>query len=511
MAPHSSYDPLHLVPKMLNDPSPDALDSRGAFIVHFLSSIYVWIGKNCELVIEKDAKAAAFQVVRYEGVQGPIMMVEEGGEPPEFWEALSSAPPNSDSGTRINKEPIESASKVGFGKRRVESYDVDFELFYKAITGGVVPPFSSSGAGQETHVPARESDWSILKRKFLTSYSCGVYSDAALVREMDPCMNRVQLLTAEASTSPPSLSPSSLSPDSSISSKRSSESPSISPLTSSSPSLTPASALPDLPDPLPPLSVPSFQLSSKTETLKRCRESGSSRAKGFACSIAERRGSFSPWKLPSLNKIDALPLSQKVLNTSSVYARSANEVIGGSNDNHRPGDHALDRESSLGDVSGVKCMGESAVNSSENRVSSQKNHLKHDDQLLPISTGRVDVRLKSPNTTHLLVYRWPDMVELATFAREDLDSKAVFLFLTPNAGKSGEAGRVLYLWIGRAFEQAHVQTKLKSSKEVGEVIPNDWHRVGGEFLDLMGLRKDFSIKVVKEQETETFLELLNSY
>ncbi|KOM51881.1 hypothetical protein LR48_Vigan09g054000 [Vigna angularis] len=45
---HSPYDPLHLVPKMLMDPSSAALDSKGVFIVHIPSTIYVWIGKNCE-------------------------------------------------------------------------------------------------------------------------------------------------------------------------------------------------------------------------------------------------------------------------------------------------------------------------------------------------------------------------------------------------------------------------------------------------------------------------------
>ncbi|XP_038980139.1 protein-tyrosine-phosphatase MKP1 [Phoenix dactylifera] len=500
MAPHSSYDPLHLVPKMLNDPSPDALDSRGAFIIHVLSSIYVWIGKNCKLVMEKDAKAAAFQVVRYERVQGPIMMIEEGDEPPEFWEAFASAPSNSDSATKIDKEQIGSAIKAGIGKRRVESYDGDFELFYKAITGGVVPAFSSSGPGQETNLPARESNWSILRRKFLTK----VYSDPALVRDMDPRMNRVQLLTAEASTSPPYLSPSSLSSDLSISSKCSSESFSMSPSTSSSHSLTPSPASSNSPDPLPPSSRPSLQPSSNMEPLKHCWESGSSPSKGLARSIAERRGSFSPLKLSSLNKNDAPVLSRKVLNTSS-----ANEVVDRNNNNCMSKDDALDREDNVGEVSDVKCTGDSAVNSSENRVNSQKNHLNQDDQLLPGSTGRVDVRLKSPNLAHLLVYRWPSMEELATFATEDLDSKAVFLFLTPNAGTSGESGRILYLWVGRGFKQGNDQTQLKSSQDLGQVIPNDWHRVGCEFLDLMGLQKDLPIKVVKEQETEKFLEFLN--
>ncbi|XP_026666146.2 protein-tyrosine-phosphatase MKP1-like [Phoenix dactylifera] len=535
MAPHSSYDPLHLVPKMLNDPSSAALDSRGAFIIHVLSSIYVWVGKNCELVMEKDAKAAAFQVVRYEKVQGPIMMIAEGDEPSEFWEALSSAPLNSDSATKINKEQIESAIKDAIGKRRVESYDADFELFYKAIAGGVVPPFSSSGPGQETHLPARESNWSMLRRKFIPGAICRVYSDSALLRDMDPRMDRVQLLTAEASTSPPYPSPSSLSSDLSISSKCSSESPS----TSSSPSLTPSHASSNLPEPSSwpslqfssnmepskcfresgfspskaPSSRPSVQFSSNMESSKCFQESGSSSSKGLALSIAERRGSFSPLKLPSLNKDDASLLSQKVLNTlstSSVYAESANEVTDRSNDNHMSKDDALDKKGSAGEVSDVKCTGESAVNSAESRASSQKSHLAQDDKFLPGSTGRADVRLESPNPTSLLVYRWPKMEKLATFAKEDLDSKAVFLFLTPNSGKSGEADRILYLWIGSGIEQASVQIQLNSSNDVGEVIPSDWHRVGCEFLDLMGLRKDLPVKVVKEQETEKFLELLHS-
>ena len=48
MVPHSPYDPLHLVPNILSNPSLDALDSKGAFIVHVPSAIYVWIGRSCE-------------------------------------------------------------------------------------------------------------------------------------------------------------------------------------------------------------------------------------------------------------------------------------------------------------------------------------------------------------------------------------------------------------------------------------------------------------------------------
>ncbi|PWZ03915.1 Protein-tyrosine-phosphatase MKP1 [Zea mays] len=130
MAPHSQYAPLHLVPKMLNDPSPATLDSRGAFIVHVLL-VALCLGWN--------------EVVRYEKVQGHIKVVREGLEPQEFWDAFSSMPPNSDSNTKISKDQIDSASKSDPGSRKIESYDADFELVYKAITGGVVPAFQLLG------------------------------------------------------------------------------------------------------------------------------------------------------------------------------------------------------------------------------------------------------------------------------------------------------------------------------------------------------------------------------
>lgn len=156
MAPHSPYDPLHLVPKMLSQPSADGLDSRGAFIIHVPSAIYTWIGKNCMLVMSENARAAAFQVIRYERAQGPVLTVREGEEPPEFWVALGN-------GERL-AESI--ATHANAGHRKVGEYDLDFEIFCKALAGGVVPPFALSGSGSETCLPARENGWSRLRRKF---------------------------------------------------------------------------------------------------------------------------------------------------------------------------------------------------------------------------------------------------------------------------------------------------------------------------------------------------------
>lgn len=174
MAPHSSYDPLHLVPKMLNHQGAHGFDSRGAFIVHVPSALYVWTGKNCNRVMSNSAREAANQVIRYERAQGPIISIKEGEESPEFWDALARGQLLADDG---NKKEVKDdkvsfsgnnkiAASVGVGERKVDEYDLDFELFHKALAGGVVPPFSVSNSGSETRLPARENGWYRLRRKF---------------------------------------------------------------------------------------------------------------------------------------------------------------------------------------------------------------------------------------------------------------------------------------------------------------------------------------------------------
>uniref|UniRef100_A0A5B6YHI7 Putative Mitogen-activated protein kinase phosphatase 1 isoform 2 n=1 Tax=Davidia involucrata TaxID=16924 RepID=A0A5B6YHI7_DAVIN len=160
MAPHSPYDPLHLVPKMVNHPGAQGLDSRGAFVVHVPSAIYVWIGKNCMPVMSDTASGAASQVIRYESAQGPVVTIKEGEELCEFWDALANGQllPDNCSGKAVS-------DMDGVGQRKVDEYDQDFEVFHKALAGGVVPPLPLSGTGCETCLPARENGWHRLRRK----------------------------------------------------------------------------------------------------------------------------------------------------------------------------------------------------------------------------------------------------------------------------------------------------------------------------------------------------------
>ena len=176
MAPHSPYDPLHLVPKMLSHPGTLGLDSRGAFIVHVPSAIYVWIGKNCNMVMSNNARAAAYQVIRYERAQGPIVSIKEGEETSEFWDALAGGQLLADGSNKVGSRDESSLSsekdKVcpGVGERKVDEYNLDFEIFHKALAGGVVPPFPLSGTGSETCLPARENGWGRLRRKFTSGF-----------------------------------------------------------------------------------------------------------------------------------------------------------------------------------------------------------------------------------------------------------------------------------------------------------------------------------------------------
>ncbi|XP_049403014.1 protein-tyrosine-phosphatase MKP1-like [Solanum stenotomum] len=174
MAPHSPYDPLHLVPKMLSEPGAEGLDSRGAFLVLIPSVIYVWIGKHCTSVMSDNARAAAFQVIRYEKAQGPVLIINEGKEPSDFWSALSQESFFSggcgkektkvDASLLAENDLITDNICQCIGQKN--EYDLDFEIFCKALAGGVVPPFPLSGTESETCLPARQNGWSRLRRKF---------------------------------------------------------------------------------------------------------------------------------------------------------------------------------------------------------------------------------------------------------------------------------------------------------------------------------------------------------
>ncbi|TXG49673.1 hypothetical protein EZV62_025548 [Acer yangbiense] len=536
IAPHSPYDPLHLVPKMLNDPSPSALDSRGAFIVHIPSTIYIWIGKNCESIMERDARGAVCQIVRYERVQGPIVVVKEGEEPAYFWDAFSKFLPLMDKSR--NRVEIGEITKICPGQRNVASYDVDYEIFRKAIMGGFVPPFASSENEHETHLPARESSWSMLRRKLASSlmkefvsapkiFLSRVYSDSMmLVHSSSPSS------MSSSSSSPPYLSPDSVSSDSSTSSKYFSESSMDSPSAALC-SIPVTSTLSNFSNLSLVTTETSFQASSNTSEApdinsasQPCSQSASSPLKRLSPSLAERRGSLSKsLKLPMMNANVRLNSSPSLLasqedgarisdNTYTLYKPDSIEIVFDSKDAIRNGEGDLTQMCKLKVSPGRVASADSCLKEStsvDTCAGPARKYSLGEGLESNFSNGQnKSVSTHCSNQMQHLVYRWPTFERIAKFGLMDLDSKsayAIFPFST-NLGKS--AARVLYLWVGRSFSYDKSQIQSDNSRELGHLKDIDWSQFGSDILTRMGLPKDTPVKIVKEdKEPAEFLALLS--
>ncbi|XP_050384913.1 protein-tyrosine-phosphatase MKP1 [Argentina anserina] len=529
IAPHSPYDPLHLVPKMLNSPSPSALDSRGAFIVHIPSAIYLWIGRNCELIMERDARGAVCQIVRYERVQGPITVIKEGEEPAYFWDAFSSLLPLMEKSVN-GVEVGESKDKIRPGERKSDSYNIDFEIFQKAIMGGFVPPFASSENEHETHLPARESSWSALRRKFASGNMkefvsaprlslTRVYSDSMMF--LQSAKSSISPSSAHSSSSssssfsPPYLSPDSISSDSSTSSKYFSESSLDSPCAGSR-SLPVSSTLTNCSD----LSLHSCRSSNRPmsnspeKVVSNLSSQASSRStpipsKKLSSSLAERRGSLSK----------SLKLPMMSLNTSSKSIPSEEDGVGitdSASSVHGKNNVGNVLESMVGVESGwdgstPQCNIVLGKADSIDSCQREDSLIKHSPEpwrnSLPGEAAESSASNKMgasctvrSNSMQPFVCCWPSLEKMATFGVSELDSKAVFAIFSPNRDSSKSEGMILYLWVGRFFDNGNNQIQLESDKTRSDKEDIDWHQVGSDVLIQTGLPKDTIIKIVKENE-----------
>ncbi|CAH9097483.1 unnamed protein product [Cuscuta europaea] len=559
IAPHSPYDPLHLVPKMLNDPSPSALDSRGAFIIHMPSAIYVWIGKKCEAIMERDARSSVCQIARYEKVQGPIGMICEGEEPSYFWDAFSNLLPLMDKSNK-GVDGGGSLIKVCPGKRMVDTYDIDFEIFHKAIVGGFAPPFASSETEHETSLPVRESSWSVLRRKFVSGNmkdfisaskqgllkvypdSICIVADNSASKQLhssflsssstsSPSPTSVSLSlsssfssssSSSSTSSPPYLSPDSFSSDSSISSSRCSDSPAVSsPVVpcadfASSP-LSRFSDMSLLPSKISPKSISRTTKYIDVNFTPRSSQSTSTQSRKLPLSIAERRGSSKSLKLPALTddslRKDTLPsiyfstqdaigvTYESSLGTESLRTEGILEPHRGANaskeaDSLRISDIVVKNDSLFEDV----------ISSTRNR---REKHASGQNHVL-IFNGLSDSHQN--NLLQPLVFQWPNLEKVEHLSADDLDSSSVYIFVTSRPQFKNVEDRILYFWVGSSF-------CCKSSKKFSGNCQRpcdseeiEWGKVTSDALHRMGLPLDTDIKIVKEyEEPEELLSLLNYY
>uniref|UniRef100_A0A2P2K6P2 Uncharacterized protein MANES_07G110400 n=1 Tax=Rhizophora mucronata TaxID=61149 RepID=A0A2P2K6P2_RHIMU len=541
IAPHSPYDPLHLVPRMLNGPSPCSLDSRGAFIIHIPSAIYIWIGKGCEAIMERDARGAVCQIVRYEKAQGPIMVVKEGEEPAYFWDAFSNYLPVMDKSDN-EANAIESAIKICPGERKVDAYNVDFEIFHKAIKGGFVPPFSSSENEHETHLPARESSWSVLRRKYAPPdmkdfvsapriFLSRVYSDSMMiVHSSSPSSSS---LSSSSSSSPSYLSPDSISSDSSCGSKYLSESSMDSPSVGTC-SLPVSSTLSNFSNLTLLSPKSSSQPLSNTSGFpgihnmpQRCTNISSSPLSKSSPSLAERRGSLSKsLKLPAVtDKI-------RVNNTPSTYLASQKDGAKVNNISFSCcNSAAMEIELELGDnvkeehgdsiqhfklnispdgaaSTGLSHKGPSIVDNCDEPLGKCQSgdgsgHLISNDLKNSVS--------KFFNQSESYGWHWPSLERVSPLGTSDMHSQAAFAILATSAGLGRHENRILYFWVGRSFAFDKSIMQSSSSRGLVDLEFLNWNQAGSHLLTQLGLPKDIPIKIIKEgEEPADFLSLLSS-
>ena len=144
IAPHSAFDPLHLVPKLILNPSVSSLDSRGAFVLLLQQGIFIWRGKLCTNKLMHAADRAAFQFIHYEHVLGPIVSIPEGSEPQEICDILHINDPHD-----LTKTAHEFYNS---------EYTHDFDLLHRVQAGVWIAPILKSD-----QLPSRDGNWHIKK------------------------------------------------------------------------------------------------------------------------------------------------------------------------------------------------------------------------------------------------------------------------------------------------------------------------------------------------------------
>lgn len=554
MAPHSAYDPLHLVPKMLSQTGAEGLDSRGAFVIHVPSAVYVWIGKYCVSVMSDSAKEAAFQVIRYEMAQGPVVTIKEGKEPPEFWASIENKELLAN-GSGENGSPFD-------GERKVDLYDMDFKMFHKALSGGVVPPFPLSGTRSETRLPARENGWGILRKKLaggnlkelikLSKLSCDAtlsihesdYPDSPLPSGYKSCSpdvffcsptrspNRTEVSCKEVDLSDPLSSPTpscsySFSSFLESSPKFSSKSPTLSPSTSDfsgsftfSPSssnwsdlsyLSSQSSPSGLESPSPYRAKDVFLAENvcllrkrTTHLLEKAFSSnhvmGESDTcfpcKGNTLSIAERRGSNPPPRmmLPSVDETSQVPYR---------LTRSYSFSLPGSEDSVM-----RDAECNQSEQEGFY---DAEMVDARNELQSDIESRREND-MFDLPSSDTTSRVTEAEITNLVVLKWPtlDKVEMRPF--DILDSTSAYIIVVSDGTSGTNNANVLYIWLGRQFSCGEGKNHLTPSDEGSENSHIQWDTVGRNFLKQKGLPLNSSMQIVREgEEPEQLLNHLNCF
>ncbi|KAI5057424.1 hypothetical protein GOP47_0027439 [Adiantum capillus-veneris] len=472
LAPHSPYDPLHLVLKASIIPGPECLDSRGAFIVHITCAIFVWVGQNCDPKMAQEAVEVVGQVIRYERADVLVKVIAEGNEGVDFWNAFT------DYSKMCRREEVERVRQAGIGSRKVSSNDTDYSLYHIARLGGVIPPvpFSNGGMGAiPTSVPVHDDGWSMLRRKVMSR-------DLAYAKQSLSASPNISMGSSSPHFSPFSVA--SVSSSTPAGSDSSFDSP-----VSSMCTLSPCTPEGDLPASVS-CYTPFINSLQYTPSLKI--SAGPCVSKVLASSLAERRGSLPPClQLPGLD--DVPPPAPR---GASRKPRLPPLVMKESCKTKSTGNLSEDKNLMLVDTLG------GAANFAAAPPLYAPDRVVRDESYKQIGNRaafpHARLTTANPEKGSSTLYLWPGLEQVDLFDADDLDTKGVFLLVETRFQRVA-----VHVWVGCQLA-ANKQIQGKASADAKEVA---WHHVGQDFVGRMQLPSDASISVVQEgQEPEEFWE-----
>ncbi|KAH7293988.1 hypothetical protein KP509_28G051400 [Ceratopteris richardii] len=554
LAPHSPYDPLHLVPKALSNPGATCLDSRGAFVVHLPDRIFVWIGRDSDPKIAQAGKEAAGQVVRYERAKGPMQILLEGSECPQFWVLLrkcslahdqcnsSDGAPNIlesnlHAGQQKNSKEseVEHVRLLGAGNRRVPLYDMDYDLYRTARLGGIIPPvpFTGMGVGDvPTRIPVKDDGWSLLRRKFLEGkLSLGKDTSSTEKSRSGRLLLDSSLFIRESPSLLSSTSSLSVTPESPFASPVSQLDDELPELlqSPSTPFATPVAQLENLTlqtprtpyaTPVPHLRMLSMEMAQASTSsihmdssphldhplmdnlyISSSVKTTHKSIKSSASTLAQRRGGILPTLQlprsengppPAPRGTSRKPKLPPVLSAERHKAEELSESI----EILRLGSEVIFRE---GGHEGAECTS--------------------DTRFLEGDPGDENVCISELDTDNTIVhtkslpkvldywqsslYKWPDWKKVEMLDPNDLDTSSAFILLATKADmKEHNQREKVFVWIGKQY----VVNPTSNSSTEDEMC----HQIGYMFLRDMILPSDIPIQVIHEgKESEEFRDMFN--
>eukprot|EP01102_Stenamoeba_stenopodia_P003797 TRINITY_DN13931_c0_g1_i1.p1 TRINITY_DN13931_c0_g1~~TRINITY_DN13931_c0_g1_i1.p1 ORF type:complete len:636 (+),score=100.00 TRINITY_DN13931_c0_g1_i1:162-2069(+) len=90
--PHCKQAPDFIVMKQFPEAKASVLDPRNCFLLHARDRLIIWVGSECPAVLIEAAKKWATRLQKYEKAPETIEQVNQGSEPPTFWQYLGGAP-----------------------------------------------------------------------------------------------------------------------------------------------------------------------------------------------------------------------------------------------------------------------------------------------------------------------------------------------------------------------------------------------------------------------------------